>query len=230
MHVRFACASYSGKPTKGFCDSLEATLGLLDYGATLDMLPGDVYIQRARNTLVTKFLQSDASHLFFLDDDVSWPAEAALRLIDSPWPVSFGAYPMKSEMLDFPVVLQTHPETHQPMGRDGWISATGAPAGFLCIKRVALELMAQSYPDREYVDRDRLGNEKWRAFDLFPQGVNDGVWWGEDFGFCNLWRALGGMIWCWPDIDFGHEDRRTGKVYFGNYDRYLRALPMKEAA
>lgn len=235
MHVFFATPSFAG-PAKPYLESLDRTVAALHArgdAVSAEMVGGDCYVQRARNTLVAHFLRTDATHLFFLDDDLDWPAEAVLKLIDAGLPVTFGAYPMKDDKgEDYPVVLNVDLHTYQPLGRaDGWLSASGAPAGFLCVTREAILHLRDMYPERAFDDWDRAtGAEKGRAWDLFPQGVNHGRWWGEDYGFCNLWTFIGGMIWCWPDIDFGHTDRRTGKRYVGNYDRYLRSLPKKDEA
>lgn len=232
MHVRFATPTASGIPCKAYLDAMEKTVGILEdvgWKVSLDLVKHDVYVQRARNSLVANFLRSEATHLFFIDDDMIWEPEHAAHLLASPRSVTFGAYRLKQDEEDYPVLIDTDPETHQPMGHKGWISAAGAPTGFLCIHRAVLETLIKSYPESEYDDLERDGSAIGKAWDLFPQGVRDRRWWGEDFAFCNLWRDIGGMMWLWPNMRLGHVDRRTGKTYWGNYHEYLKA-PRAEAA
>lgn len=227
MHVRIATPSYSGAPAAAYLDSIEATAAALrarGVEASIDMVLGDCYVQRARNMLVARFLECGADRLLFIDDDLDWPAAAALRLIEAPWPICAGVYPMKRDEPDYPAVLATHLQTHQPMGRDGWLHATHVPTGFLCISRQAILTLQAANPYRTYRDLDLDEGVERQVYDLFPQGLAEGRWWGEDFAFCNLWNALGGQIWVWPDITFGHH-AKGGRRHEGNYDRYLRALP-----
>lgn len=233
MHVRFATPCYSGKPVDAYLESMKRAVAAVDevsWKVSYEIVMGDCYVQRARNSLAAAFLKTDATHLFYIDDDVEFPADAVIRLLASNHDVAFGVYPIKGGAPgDYPIVIEVDEKTFQPLGRKGWISATGAPGGFLCIKRHVIEKLYASYPDHLYEDFARDGTKLADACDIFPQGVHHGRWWGEDFGFCNLWRDIGGTIWCWPDITFGHVDRRTGEVYRGNYHEFLLSQP-REAA
>lgn len=245
MHVRFATPTGSGIPCSGYIESMDKTVKHLEaigWNVSLDLIKGDVYVQRARNDLAANFLKSDATHLLFIDDDMVWPAEAAEKLLSSPRSVTCGAYRFKSDKVDFPIVIDTHPENHRPLGHNGWVSVVGAPTGFLCIHRGVIETLIKGHPELEYDVYDREGNLTGQGWDLFPQGVRNRRWWGEDYAFCNLWRGIGGMIWCWPDITLGHtkrsveKDSETGsarmveKTYWGNFHNFLRAEPMPDAA
>lgn len=214
-HVFVATPTYSGNFCPQYVDSLEKTanaLAALGWKSSTSIVKGDCYVQRARNTLVAEFMKTDATDLFFLDDDLGWPAEAFIKLVQMPDPVVFGVYPLKKDEEGYPVVIHTD-ENGVPMGRaDGCIHASGAPTGFLRIKRHVIEMMQAAYPELAYDDGGQT------VYDLFPQGVKNGIWWGEDFAFCNLWTALGGFIWCVPDIDFVHVGK---KVYSGNYHKFL---------
>lgn len=49
----------------------------------------------ARNWCVKKFLETDSTHLFFIDSDVIPPENALEKLISAEYPVISGAYPIK---------------------------------------------------------------------------------------------------------------------------------------
>lgn len=214
-HVFIATPSYAGKFCEQYIDSLEATASEIDrlgWKSSVSVIRGDCYVQRARNSLVAEFMRTDATDLFFLDDDLGWPADAFVRLVSMPDPVVFGAYPFKRVEEGYPVVIHTD-ESGIPMGRsDGCIHASGAPTGFLRIKRHVIQMLQDANPELAYDDDGKT------VYDLFPQGVKNGRWWGEDFAFCNLWTALGGYIWCVPDIDFVHVGK---KPFYGNYHKFL---------
>lgn len=214
MRVLFATPSYRGITYAPFLDSLEATTALLaEHGHQTEfyLLTGCCYVQTARNQIVKHFLDSDADVLFFLDDDISWPAGAALKLIETPGEVVAGIYPLKSEPLGFPVVIHTTPEDAPVQRADGCVAAAAVPTGFLCIHRSALERMIAAYPGQRYVC-----DESGEMYDLFPQGVHQGRWVGEDFAFCRLWREIGGEMWVQCNISFTHAGRH------GNFMRYLQ--------
>lgn len=214
MRILFATPSYRGITYAPFLDSLEATTALLaerGHQTEFYLLTGCCYVQTARNQIVKHFLDSDADILFFLDDDISWPAGAALKLIETPGEVVAGIYPLKSEPLGFPVVIYTTPEDAPLQRADGCVAAAAVPTGFLCIHRSALERMVAAYPGQRYVeyDPDRT------LYDLFPQGVHEGRWVGEDFAFCRLWREIGGEMWVQCNITFTHGNQT------GNLQNYL---------
>jgi len=214
MRVLFATPSYRGITYAPFLESLEATTALLaEHGHQTEfyLLTGCCYVQTARNQIVKHFLGSDADVLFFLDDDISWPAGAALKLIETPGEVVAGIYPLKSEPLGFPVVIHTTLEDAPVQRADGCVAADAVPTGFLCIHRSALERMIVAYPGQRYVC-----DESGEMYDLFPQGVHGGRWVGEDFAFCRLWREIGGEMWVQCNISFTHAGRH------GNFMHYLQ--------
>lgn len=169
-------------------------------------VPGVQFIARARNELVSRFLEIDgATDLFFIDDDIGWPPEAALRLLSYQQEVVAGLPPEKSDGNKFPGRIDF---TDEQFHLDGPLfRALLLPLGFVRIKRSVLAHMAaksQPYPNHQ-PDGSTLTD-----FDIFHMGMGvDGEWWGEDYAFCNRWRELGGTLWLDPDITFKHAGRKT---------------------
>lgn len=185
---------------------------------------GDPYLAKVRNNLVSKALTKfpQMTHLFFLDDDVGFPPEAALELIRSPFDVTAGIYPKKTDNPDFPCELYHDPETLRPIEQDGWLKAHAVPTGFLCIKAHVLRTQAETAPTY----RDLDGSICWNIFEMGfakePQADGtDGLWWGEDYAWCRKHRDAGGDIWVKPDIEFSHTGR---KVYRGSFAERTRVV------
>lgn len=194
------------------------------YGVAMCKHLGGAYIQHSRNWLVKQFMDSTCEVLFFVDDDLSWNPEDALDVLETPGEVIAGVYPRKTEPLDFPVVIHADEEGLPIQRRDGCIWASHVPAGFLAIRRSAIEKLRSAYPELHYSDLDEKGQIQGGYFDMFPQGVHKGRWWGEDFAFSRLWNEIGGKIWVVPDITFTHYGGPKGS-YTANYHEYLLGCP-----
>ena len=189
------------------------------------------YVSMARNNIVSKFMEREEfTELLFIDSDVGFPPEAFKGLLDCDVDVAAGVYPKKSDNAnDWPVVLKTTPEG-LPIVKEGLLLAEGAPTGFMKIKRHVIEKMQQAYPELRYLD----GLTGRISYDLFGCGVRYydpetgiGRWYGDDFGFCDLWERIGGEVWIAPNIDFEHVGAKT---YKGNYQTFLLSLPQAEEA
>lgn len=223
--VMFAIPAYRGIQCIPFTYSMEETLLLCEangWTPTMLIIDGNCYIQLARNDCVNKFIASDCDSLFFLDDDISWDSKDALKLLNMDDDVVAGIYPYKTSTEGYPVVIKTD-ENHYPIVRgDGCIEGHCVPTGFLRIKRSAIEKLMDSYPERVYRNPKENGELSEPIFDLFPQGLSNGRWVGEDFAFCNLWNNIGGSIWVVPDITFTHHGKESAT---GNYHEFLKRQP-----
>jgi hypothetical protein len=165
---------------------------------------GDSFIPRARALLVAKFLQTDCSHILFIDADMSWQAEDVVRLLLHDKDFVCGAYRQKTPELRWNWCCLPSPngETVCEVG-SGLVQISGAGAGFMMLKRAAVERMIAAAPETKFV---HVGNETTLdAWDLFgPVGCVDGTFYGEDIAFCHRWRRLGGEVWLDPAVQLGH--------------------------
>lgn len=221
MKVFFATPTHRGIQHPPFLDALEETVELCKaHGieTTFTLITGCCYVQVGRNDLVHRFLESDADVLFFLDDDLSWPAQAVIDLLQTPDDIITGAYPLKDGSDTYPVLLYTDEHDVPVQRTDGCVRVAGAPTGFMKITRQALEKLIAAYPGQQFVEY-KDGVEARTMYDLFPQGVRDRRWVGEDYAFCRLWTDLGGEIWVKPDIDFKHYSAVA--TYEGNFHQHL---------
>jgi hypothetical protein len=249
--IMIGVAAYRGMQCIPCLDSIEIMARLLlknGFDVCLKLIEGDPYIQAVRNKLIETFMSEGHDIFFSIDDDISFPAEVTLEFVNKEDEFVAGIYPMKTEPLNWPVVLYTDPKGYPKVRGDGYIAAARVPAGFFCLKRSAIEKMYKNYEFRTYYEMQTANGSpedekcpKKKIYDLFPQGLDkkntmsdyiqplksSGVWIGEDFAFCDLWTNICGQIWVKPDITFTHYRFKNNKyeAYRGNYHEYLKKLP-----
>lgn len=222
MKLFVATPTYDRKPCLEYDHALTSTFGILlglNIDADVSYRGGDAYIHRARNSLVREFLASDATDLMFIDSDMGWNAEQAVRMILRPYEFVGGAYPFKQDEEDYPVTINCKPDG-RPMGdpSTGCLSASMLPTGFWRLRRSVFERMETACD--WYMDK----GQKTVAF--FETPIVDHEWIGEDVWFCRKWISLLGQIWLEPNIDFSHVGT---KAWTGNYHKYLLRQPAAAA-
>ena len=174
----------------------------------LDLLPGCCYLDLARSHMVDRFLDSDFSDMLFVDADVAVPIEAIAQIAACTKPVVCGIYPKKIDVPSWPVEL---PAGENWTDAEGCLEITHAPTGFLRIHRSVFAAMRESAPEVANVYKP---GEFMRMY--FQCVIRDRLYWGEDFEFCNRWRALGGKLWALPDLNFGHVGKKCWSGVWGD--------------
>lgn len=247
MNVMFATPCYISAVTMNFTTSI---FSLSSY-ATKHELECSLYmrseslITRARNKIVRDFLATENfTHLFFIDSDIEFVPEAAMRLLLADRDVVAGIYPMKvmqwpdqglpraTTRHDYETNYTSYP--FNPVGRgtrkvsefvdaDGFIEVVEAPTGFMCIKRdVFLKLMA-AYRHLQYTPDGPPGHPlealHWRFFDCTVDHETN-RYLSEDFAFCRLWRDIGGKVYADSMSHLGHLGQH---MFRGNLKASLQA-------
>ncbi|MEG0344122.1 MAG: hypothetical protein RR633_18205 [Acinetobacter sp.] len=219
------------------------------------LMQGESLITRARNNCVATFLENtEWTHLFWIDSDIGFTPDAALRLLQSDYDIAAGVYPLKREdwpaeglpqgmtFSEFLANYQRYTVNARVQGdadhlditilENGFIEMSEAPTGFMVIKRAVFEKMMQAYPELKY-NPDSVGVENkglhYRFFDVMVD-PETGRYLSEDYGFCRLWEKLGGKIYIDATSNLTHQGM---KIYQGNFAKSLqtnfsRAIPAKE--
>ena len=187
---------------------------------SLALLGQDALITRSRNTLVARFLASEATHLLFVDADIAFAPNDVFRLlrhgkevIGAPYPVRqhvWDAATMREVQAGEPVAFATLRYVGEPSGEltpEGLLPARYAGTGFLLIARSALEKLIAAYPEtrcrHNHVAARAEPEEAWALFDcLIDRDTGDYL--SEDFAFCTRFRAIGGELWLDPAIRLTH--------------------------
>lgn len=172
--------------------------------ATIMPVFGDSLIPRARNTLASQFLRTNAEHLLFIDSDLIFSPEHVRLVVDACKPgydVVGGYYPKKQRELAW--VLNSL-EDGAKFEEGDLAECKYIGTGFMCIRREVLERMAETGIDYE-PDGSRGGTE----WDFFPTGVvrdgnGKGRYLSEDWYFCRNARALGFRVWAHRRVVLKH--------------------------
>jgi hypothetical protein len=194
--------------------SLIQFAGQAGFDAMLALLGHDSLITRSRNTLVSQFLDSPATHMLFIDADISFDPQQVYEMLRFDQDVVAGIYPLKVINWDNAALkrlaggesFQAAPLlyvgtlcTGTELERIGRF-ATGVycGGGFLMIKRQAIEQMIAAYPESRYTNVHAYSNAKGDAYHALFECLIDPetkTYISEDFGFCQKWRDIGGKIW-----------------------------------
>lgn len=172
-------------------------------------------LHHARNRMVSKFLRSDCTHMLFIDADMGWPDYLPLEFLAHDKDVIAAVGCTKEEPPKF--CLKVDPETFLFDKERGLVRVRSVGTGFMMISRRCIETMAEANKAHAYRDAQSPG-------EMIPQvfwfDVIDNEIVGEDFTFCNRWRALGGEVWIDPAVTMSHVGT---KEYSGNYAEAVRS-------
>lgn len=230
LKIMIATPCYMQQNFAHYTESMLATARMLTEAGVpwqTQYLNGDSYIDRAKNTIVANFLESDCTDLLMIDSDMSWNAEAVGRMLRHPQEIVAGFFPMKNAWGTFcghllPDAAGMTPDASKAIELwDGscLLAAHLLPGGFIRFKRAVLEQFADYYSDVVYQDpcADPANPERvYTAF--FECMIHDHLRYGEDATFCRRARDMGKTLYCDPNITFGHYGV---KGFHGNYHEYL---------
>ncbi len=194
----------------------------------IERVPAGLSPGRARDFLADALLRSDAAGLMIIESGLTFGPDAIDRLLGHDVPIVVAPYPTWEDA--FERGLQLLPGD-APAILAGLREVEFAPAGFIWIRRTALEGMADAA-----IARQDFGRRITGFFD--PVVVQDGqaAHLGEDWAFCQRARDRGLSVYCDFDLPIGRsgsyayqvEPLPDGSVpiheYFPVVDR-LMALP-----
>lgn len=191
-------------------------------------------VTRARNVLVAYFLNSDYTHLMFVDADIEFQVEDMLKLFVHNKDIAVGAYPKKgvnwSHIKEGILMDPSRQHTNQQIGalgsdyainfkfqnketktvavENGLIKLHDAGTGFMMIKRETILKMIEKYPELKYNNDVQMGGVdlKDNFYALFDTMIDpiDRRYLSEDYTFCRRWQAMDGDIWLDPSISLNH--------------------------
>ncbi|MEI9941818.1 MAG: hypothetical protein WDO69_31780 [Pseudomonadota bacterium] len=140
---------------------------------------GSSYRPQNHDRLTQMFMQSNATHLLFVNSDIIWTPADAQELLAVDREFVTGIYGKRR-----PEGLPVTPER-----RDGdLIELEYTGAGFLLLKRSCVERLEAAHPELIYETPTGPAHALWS-----PRF--EGRVYAEDRTFCSYWRALGGKIW-----------------------------------
>jgi len=215
-----ATPAYDGKVDVDYAVSLadsmkHATAIGIDVRACV--MGNGAFIEMARNIFAKQFLESDCTHLFYIDSDLKWESRAFIGLLQSGRDVCCGVYPKRQYPLEFPVhYVEDESNPGIQLYEGGWVGCDKVPTGFLCIERSVIEEMSKHCDVLELKDH---GSVPW-LFEPRKIDNDDGTktFMGEDFAWSvDYGKVFGKPIYAWPDFDFVHHG------HAGNWHKFMLA-------
>ena len=220
--VFIATPCYGGMCSEQYMRSvsmLSLALNKLSVPFNISTVVNESLVMRARNKLVRSFLDTDCTHLFFIDADIEFNYNDAIRMLSSDKDVVVGSYPLKTVRLDRLVdkkyeslddiqsVISDYVINIKPSENniykvvDGLIEIYDAGTGFMMIKREVIEKMIDNYPETSY----RGEGDDFITHALFDTMIDeDGRYLSEDYTFCRRWQKIGGKVWLDPHVVLNH--------------------------
>lgn len=221
MHLFVAITMYEDK-VFGKCSEsvLNNCINLMGKGHKVTVFyNSELYIDRARNACVKKFLESDCTDLLFVDADLVFDNNAMEKIIKYDRPIVAGSYRLKQIFEHYPVVIDFDRENKNCKEEEtGLVWVHSAPTGFMRIQRRVFEELEVHY--KPIADTHGM-------IPFFETGMrifNDGQWWGEDTAFCRKWTDMGGDVMVEPRLTFTHIGSRE---YKGNFHEHLMGRAVK---
>jgi hypothetical protein len=242
-----ATPCYGGMLCRNYALSLLALQKtFFGHGLPLDfhLRQGDSLVTRARNDCVAYFLSNPQfTHLFFIDGDIGFTPEAALRILRADRDIAAGVYPLKRKnwpakgtpagttQAQFEAMYTRYAANTGKAGEDvdllidsdGFMKVREAPTGFMCIKRGVFDRLIAAYPELQYTpDWPKgtypEGGVHYRFFDTMvdPQSRR---YLSEDYAFCRLWEAIGGEVFVDAKSNLSHQGET---LYTGDFAQSLQ--------
>lgn len=213
------------------CSSVYLT-GVISTFKKMQELDVDVYfvnttteslITRARNEIARAFMESECSHLMFIDADISFEGDDVARLLEADCDIVCGAYPKKEidwvrideaakkgkeNLSDYggAFVLNLPDNGNQTFMQNNIVEIRHGGTGFMLIKRNVFEKLADKVPVYRRSTIKENGQYVYpETKEYFATSIdNTGALLSEDFYFCELWRKYGGKIYADLSIKLEH--------------------------
>jgi len=233
MKIFIATPMYGGNCTGTYANSLMQVPGAL-YNHDIDMqyryLTNDALITRARNQLTYDFIQSDCTHLMFIDADIGFNAQDIPYMMSLNEDIVCGIYPKKcinwntvatAAIQGFsPSELSNHTGdfvvNYYDKVDNGLITIENGGTGFMLIKRNVITTLipkVDSYMFDGYNQVDVAnGLQSYRIPEIFNTCICPITYrlLSEDYYFCKLTRDNGYKIKADTNIKLTH----TGSYVF----------------
>ena len=227
MKLYLATPMYGGNCTAGYTSSVINLAKVLPYEHMF--VTNESLITRARNSLAHMFLQSDCTHLFFVDADVAFDHEAIPQMLDAGKDIIGGLYAKKSinwNAVRNAALQGAMPHQLSQCGSSYYVQGDvqiGSPVpvevksvgtGLMLISRNVFEKMSPHVKESKFgssVVGEIDSHTKVKQF--FETDIDDttGEFLSEDYTFCQTWRKLGGTVWAAPWVRTIH----IGTHHFG---------------
>jgi hypothetical protein len=217
VSVQVCTPCYGGMANIVFFNSLlklQTACAERGVGLEIKLTGGDALVTRARSRMACEFLETDHTHLLFVDADIGFDPGHLFRLLDFDKPLVGGVYPLKTVLWDkvadaarrgvkdlqaasLGYVVRFLPsETQSVELEDGFGQVAYLATGFMLIRREVLVRVAETHPDlvSVIVDMNAAPKRTTMFFETMIEPESREHL-SEDYAFCRRWREVGGEVW-----------------------------------
>lgn len=229
--IYIATPMYGGQCTGVFLKSILTLVDVLrkdGHVVHFHDLYNESLINRARNSLTEMFLQTNYTHLLFIDADQGFDAGGILKMIQEDVDLIGAAVPMKginwkrvenrvkdgipADQLEkhtgiYNVNISTEQRKLLKENPSQKVEVDYVGTGLLLIKRNVLEQLKQ-HVGQYRSDQPKLGTIEYGdpIYDFWKTIVDQKSerLLSEDYNFCKLWRDIGGKVYVAPYVKVTH--------------------------
>jgi hypothetical protein len=213
---------YGGMATGTYISSLAQTAAIFirnGLGLLYQYRMNDSLVANARNQLAHQFLESQATHLMWIDADIGFNPTDIVSMVLADQDIVCGIYPMKgidwarvaqavndgvppdqlpSHVGSFVVKPMDGPSGSASANSDGLVEIAAGGSGFMLVKRVVYEAMSNEVP--EYAIEGKTVKE------FYTTGIDpeSSELVSEDYYFCRLARSYGFKVYAAPWVHVTH--------------------------
>jgi len=209
--------TYGGMCHTEFAMAVMGTLLQIQKSSDTNMVVNPIVfeslISRGRNAAAAFALQDDFSHLLFIDSDITFEPNDVFKLIEADKDIAVGVYPKKYYSRHKMESLVKH-APHVFNDKNEWRALAtdfSSECGANALDKARRgEIFTVDYAATGFMlIKTGYMSAGDNFYDFFPVGVNQSnkKYESEDYGFCQLWRSLGGQIHVIPSINLTHTGR-----------------------
>ena len=235
---------FGGLIHNGYFQSiLEPSVNFTRLGIPFEVMTigNESLIQRARNGIVARFMvDNDATHLMFIDADITFSWVSIVKLLLSGWELCGGCYPKKcfnwdkikhhtikspnlsddelmAKSLDYVFNPIYHKEGDNVVIKveNGFAQVKEIGTGFMMIKKSVIKKMMDKFPQTKF--RNNVAGYGNSAISDYFYALFDceidpvsRVYLSEDYLFCKRWLEIGGKLW----LDISTNLNHTGLIEY----------------
>ena len=210
-NIFIATPCYGGMLTdQYFLSMFRLSQTIMQHGINfrITTLRNESLITRARNIITAMFLESECTHLFFVDSDIEFQAQDVLRALAYDKDIMAAAYPKKALPVQYAINFKfLDDEKRRIRVENGAVEVLDASTGFFMVKRRVIEKMIQAHPELHYRNDSNIDPKFNKyCYSLFDtiHDPDDNRYLSEDYTFCRRWQKLGGEIWLDPNTKLNH--------------------------
>jgi hypothetical protein len=215
VKIMLAMPTYGNLPSATVHSLLRTQGELMSRGIDVmyNTWDGCSLVHKARSNIALGFLESDCTHLFWVDSDLCWQSKDFLKLaaLCTKMEVVCAAYPAKQDEAAF---YLGYKDKVIELNEYGCVDIKHIAMGFSVVQRKVIEALAAKAP---LAKTESDGEPTPRIFRL---DIHNGQERGEDIAYFDDIRELGFKVWLCPTVNIGHVGQ---KVYDHKITEWIKS-------